>query len=357
MKKTGIKILKIMRNILMVLISIILVFLFIRSIGKAINNKVPAGGINESMYVDINGTKQWINVYGKNKNNPVLLYLHGGPGSSTSAWDYAFTRKWSDVYTVVTWDQRNCGKSYEKSQNDTELTYELMMSDGLAMTQYILDYLDKDKITVLGHSWGTYFGCNLVLAYPEYYDCYIGTGQMVDMVQNEVAFQKAAEEWAGDDEEGAALLQSITPYCFTEEHFIARNLLMEKYNLGMMRDGTDYNMPAAVIFNPYYTLADWCKLLSSDYTVYMNFLLSDEFSKFSLTERTKYEVPYYNINGDCDYQTNYKLAQEYFDKINAPCKKLYMMEDTTHGLLESKSEAFSEILHEIAKEQDQAQKR
>ena len=204
----------------------------------------------------------------------------------------------------------------------------------------------------MGHSWGTYFGCNLVLAYPEYYDCYIGTGQLVDMYQNEIAFKKAATEWAGDDEEGLELLESIMPDNFyTLEHFTARNRLMEKYGYDMMVDGTDYNMAVTEIFNPYYTLADWVKLLNSDGTVYMDFIMSDEFDKFSLTDRTEYEVPYYNINGDRDYQTNYKLAQEYFDEINAPYKKLYIMENTTHGLLESKSDAFSEILHEIAKEQ------
>lgn len=59
-------------------------------------------------------------------------------------------------------------------------------------------------------------------------------------------------------------------------------------------------------------------------------------------------VPYYNINGDKDYQTNYKLAAEYFDQINAPYKEMFMMKDTTHGLLESKSEEFSKIVHQIA---------
>lgn len=84
----------------------------------------------------------------------------------------------------------------------------------------------------------------------------------------------------------------------------------------------------------------------------MNFLMSDEFGKFSLVGKTEYKIPYYNINGDRDYQTNYKLAQNYFDKIDAPYKKIYMMKNTTHGLLESKSEEFSEILHEIAIEQE-----
>lgn len=85
------------------------------------------------MYVDINGTKQWINIYGQDKDNPVLLYLHGGLGSATSYQDYAFTRKWSDVYTVVTWDQRNCGKSYDTSKTDT-ITADIMMQDGKEMT-------------------------------------------------------------------------------------------------------------------------------------------------------------------------------------------------------------------------------
>ena len=352
MKKLIPKLLKITKVLLLTLLSLLLIFLLVRSIGKALNNRTPKGGINESMYVEINGTQQWISIYGEDVNNPILLYLHGGPGSSTSAYDYAFTRQWADVYTVVTWDQRNCGKSYEKSQNDTALTYELMMSDGLEMTKFLIDYLDKEKITILGHSWGTYYGCNLVLAYPEYYDCYIGTGQLVDMYQNEVAFKEVAREWAGDDEEGLELLASITPGHYSEEYFRARNLLMQKYGYDMLRDGTDYNVLAAEIFNPYYSLSDWVKLLNSDAAVYTDFLMSDEFNKFSLLGKTEYEVPYYNINGDCDYQTNYVQAQEYFDEIDAPYKRLYMMEDTTHGLLESKSEAFSEILHEIAKEQE-----
>ncbi|MDE7219912.1 MAG: alpha/beta hydrolase [Oscillospiraceae bacterium] len=345
------KALKVLAVIAAAVTATLLLFLLVRFIGKALNSRTPEGGINESMYVDINGTKQWISIYGEDKNNPVLLYLHGGPGSSTSAYDYAFTRKWADVYTVVTWDQRNCGKSYSEDQNGTELTYDLMMSDGLAMTKYLTGYLGQEKITLLGHSWGTYLGCNLVLSYPEYYDCYIGTGQLVDMLQNEAAFLKAAAEWVKDDEEGAALLASMDPDHFSAEYFTARNRLMEKYGYSVMADGTDYNMPAAIIFNPYYTLLDWVKLLNTDSSVYIEFLLSDEFDRFSLTGKTEYEIPYYNINGSRDYQTNYILAQEYFDSISAPYKKLYIMEDTTHGLLESKSEAFSEILHEIAGEQ------
>lgn len=109
---------KILKWIALVVLALIATFFLVRAIGKAIYSKTPDGGINESMYIDVNGTKQWINIYGADLDNPVLLYLHGGPGSATSAIDYAFTRKWADVYTVVTWDQCNCGKSYDAEQND-----------------------------------------------------------------------------------------------------------------------------------------------------------------------------------------------------------------------------------------------
>lgn len=352
MRQIAAKVLRVVRNVLCVLAALLLLFLLVRFIGTRINGRTPSGGINESMYVEINGTKQWISIYGEDIDNPVLLYLHGGPGSSTSAFDYAFTRKWADVYTVVTWDQRNCGKSCEKDGDSASLTYDLMMDDGLSVTQYLIDYLDVEKIALLGHSWGTYYGCNLVLAHPEYYSCYIGAGQLVDMYENEVAFQEAAAEWAGNEEEALELLKTLTPDRLTPSHFEAKNRLMEKYGYGMMRDGSDYSLPAAIIFNPYYSLADWIDYLSADPSVYMDFIVSDEFDRFSLTGRAEYTVPFYNINGDCDYQTNYQLAQNYFEEIDAPYKKLCMMEDTTHGLLESKSEAFSDILHEIAVQQN-----
>ena len=93
------KISKMLKRIALTGLIIVFAFFFIRAIGKAVYSKTPDGGINESMYIEVNGTKQWINIYGEDVNNPVLLYLHGGPGSATSHIDYAFTRKWTDVYT------------------------------------------------------------------------------------------------------------------------------------------------------------------------------------------------------------------------------------------------------------------
>lgn len=351
MKKKD-KILKSIKRIVVAVLILLIAFLGVRAVGKAIYNKTPDGGINESMYIDVNGTKQWINIYGENIDNPVLLYLHGGPGSATSDIDYAFTRKWADVYTVVTWDQRNCGKSYDAEQNDIVLTRELFMKDGREVTEFILDYLSKNKITILGHSWGSIYGANLVLEYPQYYECFIGTGQLVDYIENEEAFKQEAMLWAEGDEEMLKLVNQLTPENVTLEHITTRNTLMKKYGYDIMANGTDYNLVTTIIFNPNYSVIDWINYFKRDMNVYLDFFSSEEFASFSLKDRVDYPVAFYNINGDKDYQTNYKLAQEYFEEINAPYKQMFLMKNMTHGLLESDSEGFLRLFIKLQKQKE-----
>ena len=331
------------------ILSLIVLFFIARRIGQGVNRHTPEGGINESMYVDIDGSKQWISIYGKDKDNPVLLYLHGGPGASTSLYDYAFTRKWSDVYTVVTWDQRGCGKSYDKSHPET-ITADIMMQDGMAMTEFLRDYLQVDRITLLGHSWGSYFGANLALAHPEYYEAFIGAGQFIDRDENERRLYDAASTWSENDPEGREMVEKWGATLAVEEDVYLRSKIMERYGYGMMKDFTDYSLFAAVLFNPYYSLKEILDYLKREHlsAEYMSFFLSDGFLDMSLLGRYDYAVPYYNINGDIDYQTNYSLACEYFEKVNAPGKQMFVMKDATHGLLESRSEEFSGYLHQIA---------
>ena len=331
-------------------VSLLAVLFIIRWVGRSLNKRIPEGGVNASMYVDVNGSRQWIHIYGQDRNNPVLLYLHGGPGSATSLFDYAFTRKWSDVYTVVTWDQRGCGKSYDRSHPET-ITADIMISDGKFMTEYLRDYLQVDKITLLGHSWGSYLGANLALAYPQYYDAFIGTGQFIDPDENERRLYEAALVWSENDPEGREMVdQWARSREQGEDDFLLRNRIMDRYGYGMMKDGRDYSLFMTILCNPKYSIReilDSIRYEDDMFTPYGAFVRSDGFVEMSLLGRYDYAMPYYNIDGDMDYQTNFELACEYFSKVNAPEKELLVMKYATHGLLESRSGEFSTLLHRI----------
>ena len=336
------------------MLSAIILFLIVRAIGVRINQAIPKGGINEEAFIDINGTKQWISIYGQDLKNPVLLVLHGGPGWPESFSSYEYQKDWSDRYTVVTWDQRNCGLSYTPDQNDTVITYDLMMEDGVQMAEYLINYLGVEKITLLGYSWGAYFGSNLVLNYPQYFDAYIGAGQLVDFYENEAAFKKQAYLWSAGDPEGTAMVDLFDPEHLTVSQMILATKIMQRYGYATNSNGFGYSFAKAIIFNPYYSLSDYLLLLryfkfhSSDDSMWLNFVLSDEYNKFSLKGKTQYPVPVYYICGDNDYQTNYIQAKEYFDLLEAPQKEFFLIPDCTHGLMEEKTDEFTAIMKTIA---------
>ncbi|MBR7085738.1 MAG: alpha/beta fold hydrolase [Oscillospiraceae bacterium] len=174
------KLLKILKWTGIVLAGLIILVLLVRFIGKLYYSRTPDNGINETMYIDVNGQEQWINIYGEDKNNPVMLYLHGGPGGSTSPMDWVILRKLANDYTIVNWDQRNCGKTQIHDFQDKLITPELMRSDIDTVANYVLAYMGKEKLVILGHSWGTMYGGDYVIRHPEKADCIIDLSLSVD---------------------------------------------------------------------------------------------------------------------------------------------------------------------------------
>ena len=125
---------------------------------------------------------------------------------------------------------------------------------------------------------------------------------------------------------------------------------MDRYGYGMMKDGRDYNLFITVLCNPNYSIQeilDFIRYGDEAFAPYEAFVRSDRFGKMFLLGRYDYAMPYYNIDGDMDYQTNFGLACEYFSRVNAPEKQLLVMKNATHGLLESRSEEFSALLHRL----------
>ena len=388
MKKLFSVLLKVIKWILIVAVSLVLILLIVRFIGKTINKKTPDGGINEEMYVDVNGQKQWISIYGNNKDNPVMLYLHGGPGFSTSYADWAITRKLADDYTVVSWDQRDCAKTWINDPKGTEITPEVMREDLVVMVDFLLDYFDTDKITFLGMSWGTYYGCDYALTYPEKVECIINLSQCVDEKESALAVKQYLLEQTENNPEDHKLAEEYDPLLFSdmsdEEQALFDswincppedrgamlqnnpdlNALVEKTKkqTGIMMvlnekylpadetyKDSDVNLVAAVIFNPYYSLSDLYKI--TQYNADVDFNMQNQnlfFESFSLKDKKEYKVPIYVLQGTDDDLGG--VAKNYIDSITAPDKDFRYI-DGGHMSTMLQSEKLAEFVKEIARKQ------
>jgi pimeloyl-ACP methyl ester carboxylesterase len=125
-------------------------------------------GIDEGRYVEVGGIEQWISIRGEDRKNPVLLFLHGGPGDATNPWGYAGFRSWLKRFTVVQWDQRGAGRTFGRSGASlaSTITIERMVQDGIELAELLRKTLRQEKLVLVGHSWGSILGVFMVRTRP-----------------------------------------------------------------------------------------------------------------------------------------------------------------------------------------------
>lgn len=148
-----------------------------------------ANGIDEASYLPIGGIDQWVTIRGQHRDNPVLLFLHGGPGDVTNPWTFALFAPWEEQFTVVQWDQRGAGRTLRKSGPSIAptLTVDRMAQDGIELAEYLRTHLGKTKIIIVAHSFGSIVGVRMARARPDLFFAYVGTGQVADATKNYTA--------------------------------------------------------------------------------------------------------------------------------------------------------------------------
>ncbi|HKT49416.1 MAG TPA: alpha/beta hydrolase [Candidatus Angelobacter sp.] len=146
-------------------------------------------GIDEASFVSIGGIEQWITIHGQDRANPVLLFLHGGPGDVTSCWALTLFAPWEEHFTVVQWDERGAGRTLKKSGPGiaSTLTVDRMAQDGIELAEYLRKHLGKQKIVLVAHSFGSIIGLKMVQTRPDLFYAYAGTGQVADETKNYAA--------------------------------------------------------------------------------------------------------------------------------------------------------------------------
>jgi len=136
-------------------------------------------GIQQDRFIQIGGIEQWISIRGDDRHNPVILLVHGGPGDATSLYGWALLRSWFRRYTVVQWDQRGAGKTFGRSGTSTpEVTITRIVQDGIELADSLRHALNTNRIIVVGHSFGSIIGLEMVRARPELFSAFVGTGQV-----------------------------------------------------------------------------------------------------------------------------------------------------------------------------------
>jgi proline iminopeptidase len=297
-------------------------------------------GIERSETVRIGGIEQFISIRGRDRRNPVLLILHGGPGFPELPLAWWNTRSLEEYFTVVHWDQRGSGKTYllndPKAQAPT-MTPERFVLDAEDLTAWLRRDLHKDKIFVLGHSWGSYVGLLLAQRRPEWLHAYIGTGQATNTPESERRGWSYAMEAARKSGNEIAMreLSSIAPYAAPGRPIPLADIALERkwsdqfggvmaYRSGQVDD-------QAARLSPDYTDDEAARVFEGNgYS--QGFLFGDVVS-LDLSNVTQLRCPLILLEGRHDRTVNSSVAYEWFDKVKAPAKHFIWFEHSAHEVM------------------------
>ena len=287
--------------------------------------------INIQKEVELGGVKQWIQVRGADTANPLLLFLHGGPGFPEMPFSYFDSQELENHFIVVNWDQRGSGKSNFPDFPYETLTLEQLRSDTKELVTLLRNEYSKDKIYLLGHSWGSILGLYTVANYPEDFYAYIGMGQVINSNEGELISYQYALTKAKEAMDTVSINQlnsiGLPPYEGYQSTSIERNIL-GKYN-GVF--GGELNYPELIRLinqSPDYTQEEKQNFLPV--FIQVNNLMWKQVTTIDLTGIKKIEVPVYLFLGKHDYSVPFELAVRYFNKLDAPYKEIIWFENSGH---------------------------
>jgi pimeloyl-ACP methyl ester carboxylesterase len=322
---------------------------------------VSPNGVDERIKLRIGGIDQWLSIRGRDRRNPILLFLHGGPAAVTMPASYTFQSPWEDFFTVVQWDQRGAGKTYAantEQQMSPGMTIEGMTDDAAQVVQYLRQHYGKQKIFLLGHSWGTVLGTRLARQHPDWFHAYIGVGQVVNVRRNEeIGFAFALRAAKADHNPQAVReLEALMPYPGTVPMTLQRigtRSKWETYYGGLTHGRKDFSYYAdAEGLSPDYDQAELDAIgKGSVYT--LNHLLQPLLG-VDLDDMTDFGCPVILFVGQHDYTTSHELAEQWFERIREPSKRMVLFADSAHMVMQEQPGRF--LMHLVTDALPLAQK-
>ncbi len=310
---------------------------------------VDTAGIDELTAVEINGARQWLRIRGVNVANPVLLYLHGGPGGTSLPFRRDIAA-WERHFTVVHWEQRGAGKSYSSRIDPRTLTLEQMVLDTEAIIDWVLNRLGQNQLVLLGHSWGSFLAAHVLKKGHPGVAVYVGSGQVGDMVASERMFFEFALEQARvrDDARALADLEAIGAYpTGTRRDHRHRNKVRgwaRHFGWSGGKDPVGGRNRAALMATEEYSLRDIYGYLKG--TLFVQPLVDVLFDpeRQPMTVANEIPVPMVLLSGAKDSFTATPVAEAFFDAVRAPSKQHIVYPEAGHWPMIDEAEAYLDAL-------------
>ena len=324
--------------------------------------KTP-GGISELEEITLGGLKQWIFIRGEDKNNPILIFLHGGPGASAPGMP---TSRGLDAelikhFTVVHWDQLGAGKSYDSDIPASSLTMDRFVEDCNELIDYLRKRFNVQKVFLVAHSSGTVTGIKTAHRYPEKIHAYVGVGQIIhnhEQIRLGYDFIIDEAEKSGDVKTQDAI-KSIgpPPYEAPEQLYEMQNYIF--WFGGVIHDNSFRQIGGLMMSfftSPEYSISDG---LNSSMMKGLFFSVSamwDEINNIDITKEVRsIKVPVYFFEGKYDMATPTVLVKEFYDGLDAAKgKKLIIFEKSAHMPMIEDKERYEDLLINLVLKENQS---
>ena len=309
---------------------------------------VLPGSIAEVAYVRLGGVDQWVMIRGADVANPVLIALHGGPGMPETALLRHFNGDLEHAFTVVYWEQRGAGKSFAKSIPAASMTIDQFVRDLDDLVEHVRKRLRKDKVVILGHSWGSALGTLYAARHPLKVAAYAGTGQIGNLQASELASYAFVLEEAKrrGNKKAVAELTKLGPPPYTDKQMMVQRRWLARFagTLGRLPVLTALRI---VLTAPESSLADLPGIVRG--VMFSLRTLWSQVAALNLeTAAPELKMPVYFLSGRQDHQVDAGVAAAYFETLTAPAKTLVWFENSGHFAPFEEPEAFNRKMAEIA---------
>jgi pimeloyl-ACP methyl ester carboxylesterase len=314
----------------------------------------PDSGISAEGFVPLGGSEQWVTVHGEDCGNPVILFVHGGPGNTMSPYSRAIFGAWESDFTIVQWDQRGAGRTYGRNpeQASSDLSIARMSEDGIELAAHLAAGLGKRRIILVGSSWGSVLGAHMAIRRPDLFHAYVGVSQLVRYRDNQAATYRRLLALARQAEDSATLsrLEALGPPPWTDPR-----------NFGILRRATRVYEGRSAVAGP----SSWW-VREPPYAhpaVAAEYEAGEEYSYLQFVGRagdgmlsqvdlpalgTRFGVPVFVAIGSEDLVTDPGVARRWFDMLQAPEKQFILVPRTGHDPNEPLMEAVYNLLRERA---------